>query len=156
MNVRDLNGRRRSRRSRTRRPRGPVPQLSSLVHDFSGWRITKGLAPEDAELVEVLAELKGEELASPDPTVWTAALLTELLEEVVPRSGLLDEREQERLLPTFRDYLVFLIDMDRATADPASRAALVALVTQLSRTVPPSRRDPLGRRHLRVVPDSAG
>ncbi len=123
------------------------------MQDFSGWRITKGLAPDDAELIEVLADLKSDELASPDPTVWPAAVLEELLEEVVPRAGILDEQERARLLPTFRDYLVFLVDMEVGPADPAAHAALIALLGDLSRTVPPSRRDPLGRRHLSVVPD---
>ena len=63
-------------------------------------RESVGQDPDDAWILQPLAELKRDHLGNADPTVWRADELAGLLLDVAPRKIHLDAQDRERVVPT--------------------------------------------------------
>lgn len=127
--------------SRNRRP----VSIRPLVDEFAATRQAAGQDPDDAWIVEPLAELKRDLLAGPDPTVWQDDDLADLLLDIVPRKIQLDAVDRERLVPTLVDFFAFLEGTGRWSASSTPYGNLLEALTELAPAVQTALADPARR-----------
>ncbi|MCK6211361.1 hypothetical protein KZX45_12490 [Georgenia sp. EYE_87] len=135
--------RRSSKNSHSRVAR-PVA-IPRIVEAFADMRESVGQDPDDAWIVQPLAELKRDLLGSTDPTVWRADDLAGLLLDVVPRKVHLDAEDRERLVPTLGDFFSFLEASGRWSARSTPRAELVESLAELEPAFRAALADPARR-----------
>lgn len=139
------------KKRRTRKPAGRSPRPSGgtpiprLVDEFRDARHHAGQDPDDAWIIEPLAELKRDLLASPDPTVWTAEDLSTLLLQIVPRKVHLDAEDRQLLVPTVSDFLAYLAASGRWSPRSSPLPEVVDLLDDLAELVPAALADPARR-----------
>ena len=135
---------RKNHRSASARPARAV-SIPRLVEEFADMRESVGQDPDDAWVLQPLAELKRDHLGSADPTVWRADELAGLLLDVAPRKIHLDAQDRERVLPTLAEFFAFLEASGRWSARSTPRAELVESLTELEPAVRAALADPARR-----------
>lgn len=135
---------RKNRKSTTARGSRPV-SIQRLVEEFADLRAAGGQDPDDAWILQPLAELKRDLLGSADPTVWRADDVATLLTDVVPRKIHLDAEDRETLVPTLAEFFAFLEASGRWSPRSTPRAELTASLTRLEPTVRAALTDPTRR-----------
>lgn len=90
-------------------------ERTELLAQYRMWRSTLDeQADIDGEVatIEALLRLKHEQLASPEPGLWTKELTAQLLTEVVPRKVIQPREEAMSLVPVLSAFFGFLRDGD--------------------------------------------
>ena len=102
-----------------------------MLSEYGTWRITaEEGAPvvDEVRTLETLLRLKAEQLHSPDPGVWTEALATDLLTEVVPRTVVQPREQVMDLVPTLTRFFAYLRETGRWHEDSMSVSAAPAML----------------------------
>ncbi|NMA78511.1 MAG: hypothetical protein GX960_14830 [Actinomycetales bacterium] len=102
-----------------------------VLSEYGTWRITaEEGAPvvDEVRTLETLLRLKAEQLHSPDPGVWTEALATDLLTEVVPRTVVQPREQVMDLVPTLTRFFAYLRETGRWHEDSMSVSAAPAML----------------------------
>lgn len=147
--------RRGAQRPSSRSSPSPVEQhrrrerdLQALLAQFALWRrksVPQEQADEEAQHVEPLLRLKGDQLDSPDPTYWTEELIEVLLTEVAPRKIIQPREMTMAQAPALGQFFAFLAFQGRWHRDSLEVDRARQVLEELEFTVLEAADDPTAR-----------
>ena len=94
-----------------------------VLSEYGTWRITaeeEAPVADEIRTLETLLRLKAEQLASPDPGLWTEDLATALLTEVMPRTVVQPREQVMDVVPTLVRFVAYLRETGRWHAESMS------------------------------------